>query len=244
MTAFADQVAVITGASSGMGQAIALGLAAQGAALGLVGRRLEALEAVAERGRALTSPVVCYRVDLTLDDDIRKLVACLLEDFGRVDILVHSAGAFAQGQLEMAPVEEFDGLYRTNVRAPYLLTQLLAPLLKARRGQIVFINSSVALMTARANGGPYAATKYALKAIADSLRAEINADGVRVLSVYPGRTAGPMQAAIHQMEGKVYYPERLMQPEDVATVVINALGLPRSAEVTDISLRPLHKSEG
>jgi NADP-dependent 3-hydroxy acid dehydrogenase YdfG len=87
----------------------------------------------------------------------------------------------------------------------------------------------------------YAATKHALKAIADSLREEVNAEGLRVLSVYPGRTASPMQAAVHEMEGRAYHPERLMQPEDVAAVVINALSLPRSAEVTDIYIRPLLK---
>ncbi len=104
----------------------------------------------------------------------------------------------------------------------------------------MFINSSAGL---RAGAGisQYAATKHALKAIADSLREEINAEGLRVLSVYPGRTATPMQASVHAMEGKAYHPERLMQPEDVAAVVINALKLPRSAEVTDISVRPLMK---
>jgi NADP-dependent 3-hydroxy acid dehydrogenase YdfG len=101
----------------------------------------------------------------------------------------------------------------------------------------VFINSSV-IMRTRANVGQFAATQHSLKAIADSLREEVNPDQVRVLSVFPGRTASPRQAIIHEMEGKPYHPERLMQPEDVAGVVINALSLPRSAEVTDISLRP------
>ncbi len=78
--------------------------------------------------------------------------------------------------------------------------------------------------------------------MADSLREEVNAEGVRVLSVYLGRTASPMQAAVHEMEDKTYQPERLMQPEDVAEVVINALSLPRSAEVTDIHIRPMVKS--
>jgi NADP-dependent 3-hydroxy acid dehydrogenase YdfG len=109
-----------------------------------------------------------------------------------------------------------------------------------RQGQIVFINSSAGL-TAKAGAGQYAATKFALKAIADSLRAEVNALGLRVLSVYPGRTASPMQAAIYKMEGKAYNPERLLQPEDVAACVINALSLPRTAEVTDIQVRPLVK---
>jgi NADP-dependent 3-hydroxy acid dehydrogenase YdfG len=104
----------------------------------------------------------------------------------------------------------------------------------------VFVNSSVGL-NARANVGQYAATKHALKALADSLRDEVNADAVRVLSVFLGRTATPMQASVHEMEGKEYHPERLLLPEDVAAVVINALSLPRSAEVTDINIRPLIK---
>jgi len=240
MTALKDKVAVVTGASSGIGQAIALGLAAQGMVLCLVGRRLETLETVAENARATAPQVRCYRVDLTLDKDIQALTACLQRDVGRIDLLVHSAGFIAIGRLETAPVEDLDRHYRINVRAPYLLTQALLPMLKSHRGQIVFINSSAGL-SARANVSQYAATKHALKAITDSLREEINAEGLRVLSVYPGRTATPMQAAVHKMEQRAYQPDRLMQPEDVAAVVINALSLPSSAEVTDIHIRPLIK---
>jgi NADP-dependent 3-hydroxy acid dehydrogenase YdfG len=217
-----------------------VGLAAQGATLCLIGRKLETLEAVAGGARAAARRVQNYQADLTLDKDIQELTAHLQRDFGYIDILIHSAGVISLGQLETAPLRDLDWQYRTNVRAPYALTQALLPMLRCRRGQIVFINSSVA-SHARTSVGQYAATKHALKAIADSLREEVNADGLRVLSVSLGRTASPMQAAIHEMEGRVYHPERLMQPEDVAAVVINALSLPRSAEVTDISLRPLTK---
>ncbi len=234
---FSDQFAVITGASSGIGRAIALGLAAQGAKLCLVGRKLETLETVAQRIRNGT----CYRADLTLDADISALTKHLQHEFGHIDLLVHSAGVISLGRLESAPVEELDWQYRTNVRAPYALTQALLPMLKLRRGQIVFINSSAGV-SASANVGQYCATKFALRAIADSLRQEINADGVRVLSVYPGRTAGLMQELVHKMEGKAYHPERLMQPEDVAAMVIQALSLPRSAEVTEIFVRPMSKT--
>ena len=114
------------------------------------------------------------------------------------------------------------------------------PLLRSSRGQIVFINSSVGLTT-RPGVGQFSATQHALKAFADTLRAEVNAAGVRVLSVYPGRTATPRQEAIHRAEGRAYFPERLLQPEDVAVVVINALALNRTAEVTDIQIRPFAK---
>jgi NADP-dependent 3-hydroxy acid dehydrogenase YdfG len=240
MAAFTDQVAVVTGASSGIGKAIALGLAAQGASLCLVGRKIETLEAIAETVRKTARRVLHYQVDLTVDEDILELATHLQRDFSSIDILVHSAGVISLGPIEAAPVEELDWQYRTNVRAPYSLTKTLLPMIRLRRGQIVFVNSSVGL-NARANVGQYAATKHALKALADSLRDEVNADGVRVLSVFLGRTATPMQASVHEMEGKEYHPERLLLPEDVAAVVINALSLPRSAEVTDINIRPLIK---
>jgi NADP-dependent 3-hydroxy acid dehydrogenase YdfG len=142
--------------------------------------------------------------------------------------------------LETASVGDLDRQYVANVRAPYLLTQALLPELRAREGQMVFINSTVGL-TARANIGQFAATQHALKAIADSLREEINPHGVRVVTIYAGRTATPRQAKIHAIEGKPYPRERLMQPEDVASVVLNALTLPRSAELTDVRARPMLK---
>jgi NADP-dependent 3-hydroxy acid dehydrogenase YdfG len=141
---------------------------------------------------------------------------------------------------EVAPIEDFDHLYRVNVRAPYLLTQQLLPLIKARQGQVVFINSSVGL-NARARVSQYAATKHALKAIADSLREEVNAAGVRVVSIYPGRTASPMQAMVYQLENRVYQPEQLIQPEEIAAVITTVLSLPKGAEVTDINIRPAKK---
>jgi NADP-dependent 3-hydroxy acid dehydrogenase YdfG len=195
---------------------------------------------IAESARAGASKILCYTADLMLDEEIKKLSVNLQRDIGSLDLLVHSAGVISLGRFEAAPVEHLDWQYRINVRAPYALTQTLLPMLRPRRGQIVFINSSAGL-SARASVGQYAATKHALKAIADSLREEVNADGLRVLSVFLGRTASPMQARVHEMEGRAYHPERLVQPEDVAAVVINALSLPRSAEVTDVSIRPLAK---
>jgi NADP-dependent 3-hydroxy acid dehydrogenase YdfG len=143
--------------------------------------------------------------------------------------------------MKTASLEDFDWQYRVNVRAPYALTQALLSAIALRQGQIAFINSTVGL-NARGGVGQYAATKHALKAIADSLREEVNADGVRVLSIYPGRTASPMQASVQEIEGREYHPERLLQPEDVAAVVLNALSLPRTAEVTDINIRPLRRA--
>jgi NADP-dependent 3-hydroxy acid dehydrogenase YdfG len=118
------------------------------------------------------------------------------------------------------------------------LTQRLLPLLKKPRGQIVFVNSSAGL-SARHNTGQFSATQHAFKALADALRDEVNADGVRVASIFPGRTATPRISNLHTKEGREFKPELLLQPEDVASVVTNCLYLPWTAEVTNISIRPM-----
>jgi short-subunit dehydrogenase len=237
----AAQVAVVTGASRGIGRAIALELAAAGAEVWVLARDASALAEVAAEARVAGGCAQPFALDLCRDEDLARFRDELQARGAEVDVLVHSAGMHASGAVAEAPVAELDAQYRANVRAPYALTQLLLPMLRPRRGQVVFVNSSVGLQ-ARAHVGPFAATQHALRALADALRDEVNADGVRVLTVYPGRTASPRQAAIHAAEGKPYHPERLMQPADVAAVVVRALSLDRTAEVTEIRLRPMQKS--
>lgn len=236
-----EKRALVTGASSGIGQAIAVALAAKNAELWLVGRQREPLEAAGRAARSVGATTHLCPADLESEADIRQLAAALDAEDQAMDIVIHSAGLHITGRWSDATPDDFDRQYRVNVRAPYLLTQLLLPGLIGRQGQVVFINSSAGL-NARAGVGQYAATKHALKALADSLRDEVNAVGVRVLSVFPGRTAGPMQAALFEAEGRAYDPERLLQPEDIATVVVNALLLPRTAEVTDLHVRPFQKA--
>jgi NADP-dependent 3-hydroxy acid dehydrogenase YdfG len=238
---FSGQIAVVTGASSGIGKAIAVRLAENGAVVCLVGRNIETLEGVFSNCNENKYQFQCYQADLSRDDDIVKLKSQIMQNHGYIDLLIHSAGWISHGRIESASIKEFDRHYQINLRAPYLFTQLLLPILRDRKGQIVFINSSAGYSNARANVSQYAATKHALKAFADSLREEVNADGIRVLSIYPGRTASHMQEIVHQIEGKAYYPDRLIQPEDIAKVVIQTLNLPRSVEVTDIYLRPMMK---
>ncbi|MDZ4720834.1 MAG: SDR family oxidoreductase [Roseiflexaceae bacterium] len=231
------QAAVITGASSGIGKAIAIALAAEGAGVALVGRQIDLLEQTAQATGRNTR---IYATELTDDTALEQLAYDLRYDWQTINILIHCAGVIASGRVEQAPVAEFDRQYRINVRAPYLLTQVLLPSLRECNGQIVFINSTAGLQ-ARAGVSQYAATKHALRALAESLREELNPE-IRVLSVYPGRTASPMQAAVFASEGREYRPERLIQPEDIAALVVHALTLPRSAEVTDLHIRPFTKA--
>jgi NADP-dependent 3-hydroxy acid dehydrogenase YdfG len=241
MGALSDQFALVTGAGSGIGKAIAQSLGAHGATVALVGRTKAKLDATAATFATNGLRPLVLTADLSSDEQLDAVKQELEHSFGRVDVLVMCAGEIAHGAVESAPVEAFDKLYRANVRANYYLTQNLLPMLKKRPGQIVFINSSVGL-AARPNVGQFSATQHALRAFADTLRAEVNAYGIRVLSVYPGRVATPRQESLYQKQGTEYKPELLLQPADVASVVLNALILPSTAEVTDISIRPLSKS--
>lgn len=242
MTALAGQVAMVTGAGSGIGRALALALGDAGAATVLVGREAARLEAVASaltRGGRTTR--TCP-IDLATDAGIADLVGSVARAGERIDVLVHAAGDYSMGGVAEVPVEFLDRLLRVNLLAPYALTRALLPALRRTQGQVVFVNSSAALHPS-AGVAAYAASKAGLRAFADALRAEINADGIRVLSVFPGRTATAMQEAIHRREGMPYRPETLLQPDDVAAAVVAALGAARTAEITEIVIRPMRKPQ-
>jgi NADP-dependent 3-hydroxy acid dehydrogenase YdfG len=228
---FAGQSVVVTGASSGIGQAIATELALRGANLFAASRRVDVLHARCDTLHR-------FAADLASDEGLEGWISELTRSLQRLDVLVHAAGVLLTGSIENAPVSDLDLHYRVNLRAPYRLTQALLPKLRSSFGQVVFINSS-AVHRPRANVGQYTATKAALRAIADSLREEVNADGIRVLTVYPGRTASPMQESLHRGEGRAWRPHRLLQPGDIAHTVVQALLLPRTAEITDINIRPM-----
>jgi NAD(P)-dependent dehydrogenase (short-subunit alcohol dehydrogenase family) len=237
----AGRIAVVTGATSGVGRAISLALAGAGAEVCVIGRNAVTLAETVAAVQQLAGGKG-FQIDLTVEESFEPLARYLNDEYGKLDVLILSAATIHLDNMETARIEDFDDQFATNVRAPYLLTQKLLPLLIAGCGQIVFINSPAALMTTRADLGQYGATKHALKAIADSLRTEVNPRGVRVTSVYLGRTATPMQESLFKKEGRPYQPELLLQPEDVATVVIHALMLPLTAEVADINLRAMQKS--
>jgi NADP-dependent 3-hydroxy acid dehydrogenase YdfG len=236
-----DSVCVVTGASSGIGRAIAISLARNGAAVCGVGRDQTALcQMIAEAKRFSTA--LPFQADLATDENISRLRQIVQEEFGRLDILVHCAGVIHHGPMRDARIEDLDSQYAMNIRMPYLLTQSLLPMLRESHGQVVFINSSVGVNAKRPDAGQFSATQHAMKAIADSLREEVNPEGIRVLTVYPGRTATPRQQRLHQTEGRSYRPEALLQPEDIASIVVHTLALPKTAEVTDIHIRPMRKT--
>ncbi|MEV4334222.1 SDR family oxidoreductase [Streptomyces sp. NPDC049597] len=223
---------LITGAGSGIGAAVARRLHERGDELVLVARD-------AGRAKELTVRYPGARTlvaDLAEPDRISWALGhqTLPE---RIDSLLHSAGIVDLGQVGELTPKTWRHQLNVNLIAPAELTRLFLPQLRVARGHVVFVNSGAGL-NAHAEWSAYAASKHGLKALADSLRQEEHAAGVRVTSVYPGRTASPMQAKVHAQEGKEYDPQRWIDPESVATTILTALDLPRDAEINDLTVRP------
>src|SRR5450759_741926 len=168
MALLSNQTIVITGASGGIGQAITQALSEQGAIVCLSGRNQELLSEVAARSEKRGR---CYPADLTVEVELQTAVKAILAENQRINAFIHCAAIIKIESVATASAEDFDRQFKTNVLAPFRLTQLLLPSLIEARGQVVFINSSAGL-NAGPNVSQYAGTKHALRAFADSLRGE------------------------------------------------------------------------
>lgn len=156
----------------------------------------------------------------------------------RLDSLNHVAGTVELGTVAELDLADWNRQLAVNLTAPAVLTAALLPALRAARGTVVFVNSSAGLV-ANATWAAYAASKFGLRALADSLRAEEAPYGVRVSTIFPSRTATPMQEKVHEQEGRVYDASRWIQPGTVSEAILNLLDLPADACVPEITLRPV-----
>lgn len=221
-------LALITGASRGIGAAIARTLAESHDVL-LGGRDPDALDVLA----AELPGARPWPLELTDQDALRAAVA----DIAELGVLVHSAGMVKVGPLAESDADLWRRTLEVNVVAVAELTRLLLPALRAASGQVVLINSGAGLQ-ANPGWGAYAASKFALRAYADVLRAEELNNGIRVTSVFPGRTATDMQRAVRADEGGEFHAEEYLRPESVAAAVHAAISASAEAHLTEVVVRP------
>jgi len=186
MPQLAGQVVIITGASSGIGEATARRLVRGGAQVVISARRQERLDALARELDPSGARVLAVAGDVTSDADRRRLVESTLAKFGRIDGLVNNAGYGTRGPLEIVPVEAMRRNFETNVFSLIALTQLVLPTMRAQGSGCIVNIGSVAGRIARPLSSIYDATKHALEALTDGLRGELEPFGVRVSLIRPG----------------------------------------------------------
>ena len=223
---------VISGAGSGIGAVLADRLRERGDELWLLARSDERAAELGARCPGARTLVADLADPSGLE---RALAGADLPD--RVDSLLHVAGV-----VDLEPVAALDlGRWQqqldVNLTAPMLLTRALLPALRAARGTVVFVNSGAGLSASPTWSG-YAASKFGLRALADALRGEELGSGVRVTTVYPGRTATPMQEKVHAQEGKEYDAARWSDAGTVASTILHVLDLPADSTIPDVSVRP------
>jgi NADP-dependent 3-hydroxy acid dehydrogenase YdfG len=241
-------VALVTGASSGIGAATALALARHGAAVALVARRKERLEELADRiadggGRALV-----LEADITDRVQAEAAVQRTVAELGRLDTLVNNAGVMLLGPVQDAPIDEWDRMVAININgllycAHAALPHLLAAAAEGPRDVADMVNiSSVAGRVARNGSGVYNLTKHGVGAFSESLRQEVTGRGVRVSVVEPGAVAtelrSHLRAEIREAQDKRFAGMEVMQAQDIADAVVFIVTRPRRMAINEVLIRP------
>jgi NAD(P)-dependent dehydrogenase (short-subunit alcohol dehydrogenase family) len=227
-----SRAALVTGGSSGIGLAIAAMLHEEGFDLTLVSRRPERVEAAAaELGAAAVAANVGDA------DECARLVAEHRERFGRLDVLVNSAGIGIGGRVEDLPAKHLDLQLGVNLRGLFLVTQAAIPLLRESRGQIVNL-ASIAGTLPTPGLATYGATKAAVISLTRSLNEELDADGVRAIALCPGFVDTPMA------EWSGIPPDQMIRPEDCAEVVRMLLRLSPHARIPQVVIERMGSRDG
>ncbi len=229
------QVAVVTGASKGIGKAIAHALAREGAHVVLAARSQKDLDAVVQeftREGLKASPVP---TDMSIPAQVSELIEGTVKGFGRLDILVNNAGIGIFKNVQEMSVEEFDAMWNVNLRGVFLASKAALPaMIKANRGVIVNI-ASLAGKNSIKGGAGYCATKWALRGFSSSLMLEVREHNIRVVTIFPGS----VETNFSQNSKK---GPNITQPDDVADVVVFAVTAPERSMFSEIDVRPTNPS--
>jgi NADP-dependent 3-hydroxy acid dehydrogenase YdfG len=242
----AGRTALVTGASSGIGRAIALALAGAGAQVAIGARRRDRLTALASRIEEQGASALPLDLDVTDEDACRRAVQQTVDELGGLDILVNNAGLMLLGQVEGADTGDWRRMLETNVLGLMYMTHAALPHLLRRRGAIVQLSSSSGRV-ARPGSAVYSATKFAVNAFSESLRQEVTARGVRVIVLEPGVVETELRdhitdRAAREQIAAAAASVRQLQPEDVAAAALYAVSQPEHVAVNEVFIRPVDQT--
>lgn len=229
------KTAVVTGASKGIGKAIAIALAEEGANVAISARSGDLLERVAEDIGARGVSGYPFVGDMTSEEEIKKFVAGAAERFGRLDILVNNAGTGYFHPIADFPTEEWDVMFNLNVRGLFITTRECLPHLRRSTESAIVNIASIAGKNFFKSGGGYAASKHAVLAFSRCLMLEERDNGVRVLAICPGSVRTEFFDS-HDLSSERL--ESMLRPEDVAQSVVHMIMMPQRAMVSEIDIRP------
>jgi NADP-dependent 3-hydroxy acid dehydrogenase YdfG len=237
------KVALVTGASSGIGEATALALAEEGARVVAAARRSERLEALVKRIEGQRGQAIALMVDVSDEAQVREMVRRAHDRWGRLDLLVNNAGVMLLGQIEGANLEDWWRMVSINLLGLMYATHEALPLMKQQgSGHIVNI-SSVAGRTVREGTAVYNATKWGVGAFSEALRQEVYKERIRVTVIEPGAVATELQEHITDPAAREQTEEWIqamtpLQSEDIAAAIIYAVTQPERVNVNEILIRP------
>ena len=240
------KVALITGASSGIGAATALVLAQEGAHVALVARRQDRLEALADTITQSGGKAEVIALDIADPAQAREAVARTVSALGGLDILVNNAGIMLLGPVAGADPSDFSKMLDINVLAVMNLTHAALETMKPQKGGHIVNISSVSGRGAGPTSAGYSATKWALGGFSEGLRQEVRLDNIRVTVIEPGVVATELTDHITHQDTKTMYEGRIaemtkLEAEDIAAAVIYAVTQPLRVNVNEILIRPLEQ---
>ena len=236
------KVVVITGASSGLGEATARELSAQGATVVLGARRVDRIKSLADEltrrgGKALAVPT-----DVIHSEQVKKLVDGAVQAYGRIDVMINNAGLMPQSPLERLRIDEWDRMIDVNIKGVLYGIAAALPYMKQQKSGHIINVSSVAGHKVRAGGAVYAATKHAVLALSEGLRQEVKPCNIRTTVISPGAVATELPNSISEpdvAEGfQKFYEEFAIPSDSFARAVAFAISQPEDVDVNEILFRP------
>lgn len=233
-----DRIAVVTGASTGIGRAIAGALGEAGCSLAICARTRGDLEEAALVLRRTSTPrVLAITCDVSDEEEVAGLAEGVLDELGVPDILVNNAGVGVFGRFLDLGVEDFDRTFAVNVRGAFLCSRAFLPAMVEAGGGVVVNIASLAGKHAFAGGSVYAASKHAVMGLSKCMMLDLREDGIRVITVCPGSVDTPFFEKQDHMT-----PERakILTPDDVASLVVTAVRLSDRGTVSEVEIRPVN----